>query len=900
MSKTLSQQIKKYGLVKTAVDAGGSLHPLVVPAEMTNGTGLMNPSVYVDNGVLLCNIRHVNYTLYHSEIKKFQHRYGPLQYLHPENDRHLRTWNYLAILNEDISVKHVVNIDTSKLDVDPIWEFVGLEDARLFRWDDRLYLSGVRRDTTTHGEGRMELSEIKAKTTFAQEISRVRLPAPGANNTYCEKNWMPVLDQPYHYVKWSNPTEVVKVDPASKTAVTVHLDEASYIPGVPDFRGSSQVIPYGDYYLAVTHEVDLTKHETGEKDAVYEHRFIVWDKNWNLIKYTDSFNFLRADVEFCCGAAWWKGDLLLSFGFQDNAAYILKMPKDQLDQLLWENESLTHTVTPQSRGTFSWGKIARHKWFHQQVQDEIFKDQVYERFFPVEQGDVVLDLGASVGVFPYAIKDRKPGRTICLEMEQDLVTTMRENFERNGINAEVVPKGFGAADGKNYITGKFDPAKLHISDGTDGEMLDTISWPTLKQQYNIDHIDFLKTDCEGGEYNLFNDENFDWVLKNVRKVAGEFHLHTPEQKKQFRHFRDTYLKVLPNHQMLTLDYVDMKWALWEDWFIEKYSAVNLYIDNRDPSQQVPLRQKPEIITLSTAAPTQPAIGQVKQKWQNYPAPTLEITTIIPEKGCIVDCVFCPQRLLEKTYTGTRILTLDNFKKAIDKVPKDVRITFAGFTEPWMNKYATDMLLYAHEKGHPISVFTTGVGLSIEDCKAIADVPFAGNPNGGFCLHLPDSEMLAKHPITPGFIKTLEWMRDNNHRIQNFQVMSMGPELHPSIKHIFESAPYYQMYSRAGNLHREALLKPQLITLKDRWNAVTHADGNRTCGCVEHLYHNVLLPNGDVSLCCMDYGLEHIIGNLFEQSYEDVIPQDQTTYELCNSCENGVSPRKEQVINFVTR
>jgi hypothetical protein len=51
---------------------------------------------------------------------------------------------------------------------------------------------------------------------------------------------------------------------------------------------------------------------------------------------------------------------------------------------------------------------------------------------------------------------------------------------------------------------------------------------------------------------------------------------------------------------------------------------------------------------------------------------------------------------------------------------------------------------------------------------------------------------------------------------------------------------------------------------------------------------------------MDYGLEHIIGNLFEQSYEDVIPQDQTTYELCNSCENGVSPRKEQVINFVTR
>ena len=131
-------------------------------------------------------------------------------------------------------------------------------------------------------------------------------------------------------------------------------------------------------------------------------------------------------------------------------------------------------------------------------------------------------------------------------------------------------------------------------------------------------------------------------------------------------------------------------------------------------------------------------------------------------------------------------------------------------------------------------------------------------------------------------------------------MAMGPELHPSIKHIFASAPYYQMYSRAGNLHREALLKPQLVTLKDRWNAIEHADKNRTCGCDEHLYHNVLLPNGDVSLCCMDYGLEHIIGNLYEQSYEDIIPQDQTCFNLCNNCENGVTPRKEQVINFVKK
>ena len=196
----IADQIYQLGLVKPVLDRGGSIHPLIIPADKTNGTGLMNPSIYVDNGLLLCNIRHVNYTLYHSENKKFQHRYGPLQYLHPENDRHLRTWNYLAILNEDLTIKQIIDIDTSKFDQEPLWEFVGLEDARLFRWNNKVYLSGVRRDTTTNGQGRMELSELNVNSNLVREVQRTRIPAPGANNTYCEKNWMPILDQPFQAI----------------------------------------------------------------------------------------------------------------------------------------------------------------------------------------------------------------------------------------------------------------------------------------------------------------------------------------------------------------------------------------------------------------------------------------------------------------------------------------------------------------------------------------------------------------------------------------------------------------------------------------------------------------------------------------------------------------------------
>jgi len=62
---TLEQQIKHTGLVKPVIEQGGSIHPLIIPSELTNGTGLMNPSIYLDNDQLIVNIRHVNYTLYH-------------------------------------------------------------------------------------------------------------------------------------------------------------------------------------------------------------------------------------------------------------------------------------------------------------------------------------------------------------------------------------------------------------------------------------------------------------------------------------------------------------------------------------------------------------------------------------------------------------------------------------------------------------------------------------------------------------------------------------------------------------------------------------------------------------------------------------------------------------------
>ena len=326
-------------LVQRTVEHGGKLAPLVIEKILTSGTGLMNPSIFIDNdGEILVNLRHTNYTLYHSEhTQKFPSIWGPLSYLHPEKDLTLKTTNYLMRLDDNLNVINSCLVDTSALDVSPVWEFIGQEDCRLVQWDGDYYNIGVRRDTKPNGEGRMELSKIELdkKNWTAKEVSRLRIPAPGTDQSYCEKNWYPIIDKPYHFIKWTNPTEIVRTYPDLPERTEVISWKGTNLPLTADQRGGSQLIPWGDKYLCVTHEVNLFQNYLSQKDGYYRHRLIVWDKEYNVIGMSsEPFSFLDARIEFAAGAAVHNNDLLISFGFQDNAAFVLRVPNKLVEEMI--------------------------------------------------------------------------------------------------------------------------------------------------------------------------------------------------------------------------------------------------------------------------------------------------------------------------------------------------------------------------------------------------------------------------------------------------------------------------------------------------------------------------------------------------------------------------------------
>jgi len=319
-------------LVERSVSHGGKLAPIAIDGTF----GGMNPSILIDDdGEILVNVRVVNYILYHSENKQqFPSRWGPLSYLHPEKDQRLVTENYLCRLNNNLELINSTKVEMMNLH-QPIWEFVGLEDARLVQWEGQYYLIGVRRDTTTHGQGRMEYTHITLdkENWSAKETKRVRIPAID-ETSYCEKNWYPVVDKPYHFIKWTAPTELVKADPSEPKIEQVFLRETIAPPA--DQRGSSQLIAWGNMYISISHEVNLFKNYLEQKDGIYRHRLVLWDKELNVVGMSHAFSFLDARIEFCVGATKLNEDLLLSFGFQDNAAFVLKVPKLVVEDLILE------------------------------------------------------------------------------------------------------------------------------------------------------------------------------------------------------------------------------------------------------------------------------------------------------------------------------------------------------------------------------------------------------------------------------------------------------------------------------------------------------------------------------------------------------------------------------------
>lgn len=239
-------------------------------------------------------------------------------------------------------------------------------------------------------------------------------------------------------------------------------------------------------------------------------------------------------------------------------------------------------------------------------------------------------------------------------------------------------------------------------------------------------------------------------------------------------------------------------------------------------------------------------------------PCLEITTMV---GCPLKCTFCPQDALKSAYgKGKKYLSLDDFKTVVAKLPPYVRVDFSGMAEPWANPAATDMLEYALRVGFNVTVYTTLYGMKDHD-RVIALLTEHAGQVEAVVLHLPDANgnMRGFKP-SPAYSERLEAflrLRDGG-VLRHFDMMTMDGSgaVHEALS---MSLPPWTGLSRAGNLDADQIGGQRVEETPSHLSPVG-------CSYTPFYDHNVLLPNGDVVLCCMDYSVKHKVGNLIEGDY----------------------------------
>ena len=244
--------------------------------------------------------------------------------------------------------------------------------------------------------------------------------------------------------------------------------------------------------------------------------------------------------------------------------------------------------------------------------------------------------------------------------------------------------------------------------------------------------------------------------------------------------------------------------------------------------------------------------------------SLEITTMI---GCPVLCTYCPQDTLLTNYKDpVRRLTLENFKLILDKLPLDVQISFAGYSEPWANNLCNQFVKLALARGYYISIFTTLYPMTVAQAEKLANLLEQYSEQIiRVWIHLPDiNNNMPGFRYSDEYEQVLRTIKSVSNKVL-IREMTMDSESRVDARIVIPVNPQKDWHSnnRADNLNLSNI-KGQKINIAPRHKCPVE------CVRTKHYHDNVLLPNGDVTLCTMDYGLKHIIGNLLTQSYEEIL------------------------------
>jgi len=164
-----------------------------------------------------------------------------------------------------------------------------------------------------------------------------------------------------------------------------------------------------------------------------------------------------------------------------------------------------------------------------EILKNIFYEREYSDFFPFYQKVTIMDIGAHYGYFSIFASNNtdKDSEIIAIEPSKNNFKNLIKNISDCKIdNIKCFNIAIGDKNGISKLYAGKNPNHSIIKNyklaNNKYEEVEEKTLETIINELNLNKIDFLKIDCEGAEYQIF-DSTPDSIFDKITTISMEFH-----------------------------------------------------------------------------------------------------------------------------------------------------------------------------------------------------------------------------------------------------------------------------------------------------------------------------------------------------------------------------------------
>ena len=171
----------------------------------------------------------------------------------------------------------------------------------------------------------------------------------------------------------------------------------------------------------------------------------------------------------------------------------------------------------------------RRNYMDAAILAEVFMDNAYTKHVQLPAHPTIIDIGGYIGDFAlFAAHRLKAKKVIVCEPSPRNWALLKRNITNNGFEDRIIAINKAVTDGSDIMmcvdTTDRGQARVSAYYATDVErqMIPGTSLQCIMDENQLDIVDLLKIDCEGGEYTIIGSTPPS-VFERIRNIVFEYH-----------------------------------------------------------------------------------------------------------------------------------------------------------------------------------------------------------------------------------------------------------------------------------------------------------------------------------------------------------------------------------------